>query len=216
MNPSTSFAQPYDQQYGDTYADPYIKENKKSGVNIQKIKCINENVNVNGIAITQIPQNGIIGVEVQAIEDSASSENGLFGDGITLNKNLINICVNVNVNEQVNDEDDNGPLPPPENRNDCFEERPDGPIPPGLLDDLEEYLANNDVTLGSVNERTANVESTEGLCTALVTLNNNQNPATADQIDAILNAAFPGQSNPDAIQDVIDCLLELGLIVNRD
>ena len=37
----------------------YDKHPKKSSdVNIQKIKCINSNVNVNGIDISQIPQDG--------------------------------------------------------------------------------------------------------------------------------------------------------------
>ena len=57
-------AQMYDNQYG--YDNNYYqddnrysyekKDQKSSHVDIQKIKCVNSNVNVNGIDITKIPR----------------------------------------------------------------------------------------------------------------------------------------------------------------
>jgi hypothetical protein len=38
----------------------YYPEPKSSHTDIQKISCLNSNVNVNGIEITQIPQDGIL------------------------------------------------------------------------------------------------------------------------------------------------------------
>jgi len=54
LNPSTitnAGAQLYGDQYG---YDNYKK--KSYDVNVQKIKCINKNLNINGIDITEIPQ----------------------------------------------------------------------------------------------------------------------------------------------------------------
>ncbi|MFB5600918.1 MAG: hypothetical protein ACE5SW_11920 [Nitrososphaeraceae archaeon] len=97
----SSFAQSYEDPYA---KDPYANDNKKStDVNIQKIKCINENTNVNGIDITEIPQNGIAAAEAQANEDGSANGNGPTnenGNGINFDKNLVNICVNLNFNNQ--------------------------------------------------------------------------------------------------------------------
>jgi hypothetical protein len=54
----SSFAQPYAP---DPYAkDPYAMEKPQpKNVNVQKINCINSNVNVNGVDVNQLPpQNG--------------------------------------------------------------------------------------------------------------------------------------------------------------
>src|SRR5574339_288787 len=89
----------YDSSYGNYYAEP-----KSSNVEIQKISCINDNKNINGIDITEIPQDNTAAVAAANQEgaDGANTQNGNgFADKINLNKNLVNICVNVNVNEQV-------------------------------------------------------------------------------------------------------------------
>ena len=88
----------YDSSYGNYYAEP-----KSSNVEIQKISCINDNKNINGIDITEIPQdNTAVAAANQERADGANTQNGNgFADKINFNKNLVNICVNVNVNEQI-------------------------------------------------------------------------------------------------------------------
>jgi hypothetical protein len=88
-----------DNKYG--YDNNHQK--KSSHVDIQKIKCVNSNINVNGIDITQIPQDGTTTAESanEGSADAANTENGNGLTGINLERNLVNICVNVNHNEQV-------------------------------------------------------------------------------------------------------------------
>jgi hypothetical protein len=94
------------QLYGDQYG--YDNHQKKSShTDIQKIKCVNSNINVNGIDIRQIPQNGPdadaaaneAGAEGTA--DAANTENGNgLSDRINFDRNLVNVCVNLNFNNQ--------------------------------------------------------------------------------------------------------------------
>ena len=102
LNPSTitnAGAQLYEDQYG---YDEYLK--KSSHTDIQKINCVNSNINVNGIDITRIPQdNAAIAAgenEGTAVE-GANTQNGNGLDGINFERNLVNICANVNVNKQI-------------------------------------------------------------------------------------------------------------------
>ncbi|MDR4510078.1 MAG: hypothetical protein MRJ93_00030 [Nitrososphaeraceae archaeon] len=77
------------------------------GVNIQEIKCVNFNANINGIDINKIPREmtgdaataqGLQGDE-HGIRDGTG--NGMFGnDGLNIDKNLLNICLNLNFNDQ--------------------------------------------------------------------------------------------------------------------
>ena len=81
-----------------------IKNAKNYHVDIQKIKCLNNNVNVNGVDITEIPQDAAgLAAANEAGEgpDGANTQNGNgLGDRINFDRNLVNICVNVNDNEQ--------------------------------------------------------------------------------------------------------------------
>ena len=95
------------QLYGDQYG--YDNHQKKSShTDIQKIKCVNSNINVNGIDIRQIPQNGpdaaAAANEADAegtAADAANTENGNgLSDRINFDRNLVNICVNLNFNNQ--------------------------------------------------------------------------------------------------------------------
>lgn len=104
----------YNDQY--SYEDNYYKDDnrygydnkhpkKNSDVNIQKIKCVNSNVNVNGIDITQIPQepNDLATAANEATNEDgvANTQNGNgFGDRINFDRNLVNVCANVNSNDQ--------------------------------------------------------------------------------------------------------------------
>jgi len=99
----TSFAEPYDQKF---YKDPYAKDHykKSPGVSVQKIKCVNFNINLNGIDIKPHLGDNMGTAEAQTAQDGAKNENGIMNgngnDGINIDKNLVNICVNVNINNQ--------------------------------------------------------------------------------------------------------------------
>jgi hypothetical protein len=89
-----------DNRYG--YDNNHQK--KSSHTDIQKIKCVNSNINVNGIDVTEIPQDGTATAVAneQTGPEGANTQNGNgLADRINFNKNLVNICVNVNDNEQV-------------------------------------------------------------------------------------------------------------------
>jgi len=99
LNPSmitTAQAEPYGDEYG------YDKHPEKTNVNIQKIKCVNSNINVNGIDITQIPQDFATTNELQGTEAAVNGEqNGDGVGGINFERNLVNICANLNFNNQL-------------------------------------------------------------------------------------------------------------------
>ena len=128
LNPSTitnAQAMPYGSEgydddrhsyYGDQYGynsnyyyqddNEYGYDNnhqKKSYGDIQKISCVNSNINVNGIDITQIPEDttATAATNEGAGPEAANAQNENGFDKINFEKNLVNICVNVNVNEQI-------------------------------------------------------------------------------------------------------------------
>src|SRR5574339_1274520 len=93
LNPSM-FTTAQAQPYGDGYGNGYDKHPEKTNVNIQKIKCINSNINVNGIDITQIPEETATTNDLQGTDAAVNGEeNGDGVGGINFNKNLVNICV---------------------------------------------------------------------------------------------------------------------------
>ena len=120
LNPSMigyAQAQMYDNQYG--YDNSYYQEDnsyyqddnrysydkkdpKSSHVDIQKIKCVNSNVNVNGIDITEVPTDDLTTAEAANDGgDATGAQNGNgLGDRINFERNLVNICVNLNFNNQ--------------------------------------------------------------------------------------------------------------------
>ncbi|MGE5862496.1 MAG: hypothetical protein ACM31H_01880 [Nitrososphaerales archaeon] len=110
-------AQMYDNQYGydnNYYQDDnsyyqddnrysYDKKDQKSSyTDIQKINCGNSNVNVNGVDVTEIPRdNTALGAANEGGPQAANTENGNgFADRINFDRNLVNVCVNANGNEQ--------------------------------------------------------------------------------------------------------------------
>ncbi len=117
LNPSTitsAGAQMYgDHQYG--YDSNYYQddnrygydnhEKKSSHGDIQKIKCVNSNINVNGVDITEIPEDDFATTaaadEGEEGTNAANSQNGNAFDKINFDRNLVNICVNVNDNDQL-------------------------------------------------------------------------------------------------------------------
>jgi len=97
LNPSTITSADA-QMYGNYDNHP----KKSSDVNVQKIKCVNSNINVNGIDITQIPQDGTANLAAANEETlgAANTQNGNGLDIINFDRNLVNICLDVNLNEQ--------------------------------------------------------------------------------------------------------------------
>jgi len=113
LNPSTITnvgAQMYGNQYGydsnyyqddNRYSYDNNHQKKSSHADIQKIKCVNSNINVNGIDITQIPHDTATAAANEAGTEGTNTQNGNgFADKINFNRNLVNICVNVNHNLQ--------------------------------------------------------------------------------------------------------------------
>ena len=110
----TAQAQPYygmdsyKSGYGSDHDDNNNYPEKSSDVNIQNIECVNTNINVNELDITQLPQetNGLATAEAAANEESnldgANTRSDKdFGDRINFDKNFINICINLNNNQQI-------------------------------------------------------------------------------------------------------------------
>jgi len=99
LNPlmiTTAQAEPYGDEYG------YDKHPEKTNVNIQKIKCVNSNINVNGIDINRIPQDFATTNDFQENEAAVNGEqNGNGVGGINFERNLVNICANLNFNNQL-------------------------------------------------------------------------------------------------------------------
>jgi hypothetical protein len=125
LNPSTitnAQAMPYgseDYDYRHSYSDQYgddsnyyqddnrysydKKDSKSSHGNIQKISCVNGNINVNGIDISQIPEdnNVLAAANEGGAAEAANTQNGNgFAERINLEKNLVNFCINNNDNSQ--------------------------------------------------------------------------------------------------------------------
>ncbi|MFB5600193.1 MAG: hypothetical protein ACE5SW_08215 [Nitrososphaeraceae archaeon] len=102
MTVPSLFAEPYYPEY----EDPYVKDYKKDpkSINVQKIKCVNSNANVNGIDINEFPPHEMLATEeAQATEDGAAegNGNGLVSDnGLNIDRNLLNICADLNFNNQ--------------------------------------------------------------------------------------------------------------------
>lgn len=71
-------------------------------MSVQEIKCVSRNVNINGIEITQIPETtNEMTDELQANQAENGQNDDLWNKVFNVERNLVNICVNVNVNEQV-------------------------------------------------------------------------------------------------------------------
>ncbi|HJS64515.1 MAG TPA: hypothetical protein VJ767_06620 [Nitrososphaeraceae archaeon] len=93
-------------RYGyDNYDNTYYPEPKKDKkiVNLQEIKCINKNLNLNGLDITQIPQDPTTWSAANEAGEGTNAANTQNGDGlsgINVDRNLVNICVNLNFNNQ--------------------------------------------------------------------------------------------------------------------
>lgn len=104
MNAQAEMYDDYNQYAYDNNYNNYYEESKNTQVEVQKISCINYNTNINGIDITEVPEDGtaLAAANEGAGPDTANAQNGNgITDKINFNKNLVNICVNLNVNDQL-------------------------------------------------------------------------------------------------------------------
>ena len=194
LNPSmitNGNARMYANDYGyDNYYNNYYPEPKSSHTDIQKINCVNSNLNVNGIDITQIPQDSTAtaAANEEASPVGANAQNGnALADRINLERNLVNVCVNVNENEQIKG---------PPTCEDCFTQNLDA-------EDLENLFP-----FGFGGQI---VDDLEELCNILEGLTTEQDKMTWYFVLSFV-MLFAGISEEER-QEVLDCLVELGLIM---
>ena len=97
-------AQIYDFDFGNDHYKVYPDPKKNSDVNVQKLKCVNSNINVNGMDITEVPQNptALPTANEGAGIKGANTQNGNgLEDRINFDRNLVNLCANINFNDQI-------------------------------------------------------------------------------------------------------------------
>ena len=190
----------YGDQYGDDsnyYQDDnrYSYDNnhqkKSSHTDIQKISCINSNINANGIDITQIPQDSTATAAAAnegGTAEEANTQNGnALADRINFERNLVNICVNVNDNEQVK------VTPPPEEEEiceDCFTDN--------LNSEQEQFFMANS-RLGNTFTETCQI------------LKDNPNGPTETGTVANALRGLPGIT-PEQVTSTVDCLVGVGVL----
>ncbi|MGB9169659.1 MAG: sialidase family protein [Nitrososphaeraceae archaeon] len=89
-------------ELGDTYSSGYHPP-YHSNLSDQTIECIDNNVNINGIDVTKLssPNHRDLINELQSTEseDGEPQHNALVNN-LNLDKNLVNICANLNLNDQ--------------------------------------------------------------------------------------------------------------------
>ena len=158
----------------------------------------------------------LVGSEAQASDEGergassyGSGSGGYDGEKSRSDGDFKFICINNNNNTVVE-------VPPvPVNCDDCFEVKrgQEGIIPEGLLNQLNEFLETNEVTVGEGPDSTGIVGDVEGLCDAIEREFGQGTPATEEQIRDILDAGFAeGPVPPDVatlIDTIIECLLSL-------
>jgi hypothetical protein len=87
-------AQIYNLDFGNDHYK--ASRSKKNSDVMQKLKCVNSNINVNGIDITKIPQDETATAaanEGGEGTNAANTENGKgLADRINFDRNLVNIC----------------------------------------------------------------------------------------------------------------------------
>jgi len=221
LNPSTvtnAQAMPYGSEdyddrhsYGDQYGydsnyyyqdDNRYSYDKKDSISygdIQKISCVNSNLNVNGIDITQIPEDGTATAESAnegGTADAANTQqNGNGLDKINFDRNLVNICLNLNVNEQVK-------VSGPQQDQAC--EKCFATL---SVQDRNGFLAIVDAILTSEGID-VEINTIGDLCEFLET----STELTSTEKWQLLNTALRSQGidEPDTI---LDCLEDLGIIV---
>src|SRR5574339_538376 len=88
-------AQIYDFDFGNDHYKVYPDPKKTSDVNVQKLKCVNSNINVNGIDITEVPQNptALATANEGSADETAKAANtqndNSSGNGINFDRRII-------------------------------------------------------------------------------------------------------------------------------
>jgi hypothetical protein len=190
-------AQMYANEYGhDSSYNKYYPEPKSSHTDIQKIKCINSNINVNGIDITQIPQDGT-GVAAANEEgaEAANAQNGNNGiaNRINFERNLVNICINYNQNDQLRISEEPEPLTCEE----CFTKNLDQEEVSDVVTEIREISRGQITTLEELCERLSEIVASgnQGVL---------QN-ASNELAEAFQNAGL----SEDQFNTVLDCLNDI-------
>jgi hypothetical protein len=194
LNPST-ITNAGAQMYGDQYGYDNNHQKKSSHGDIQKIKCINSNINVNGIDVTQIPQDSTaLAATNEGGTEAANTENSNGLTGINFDRNLVNICVNLNHNEQVK-------VSQPTCEN-CFSILSD--------QDLEGFLMIFDDTVDSATNEEIDINTLADLCEFLET----STILSSSEKFALLSVTLNSQGVSDEDEAIIlQCLRDLGTVV---
>lgn len=158
----------YSNDYNKAYSHDDKNSKKNSGPDIQKLKCVNSNLNLNGIDINQIPTDDLATAEAanEGGADATGAQNGNgWGDKINFERNLVNVCVNINDNQQI---------------------KISGPAPEPSTLTVIKHVSCEDLTISGTD---VSVQQEIDLCAALLGL------VTADQylIDVIGNHPKPAQ-----------------------
>lgn len=183
----------YDNGYNNNY---YYPESKNSQKGIQKISCLNSNINVNGIDITKIPHNDLTTNELIAHEQL---QGGTNDDGpehvINFDRNLVDVCLNLNFNQQLK-----VTTPDEETCEDCFSIL-SAQVINRLLDNIQAVLDTLQIE--------AQIDTLADLCEFLAT---NTSMTKTDKwrlLDTTLSSEGVSQEDEDRI---LLCLKDLGLI----
>ena len=207
----------YQSEYPPYAADEYKNKNdyykSKDSVINQKFKCINNNINIVGADINQLPSNSLAnGLAAQGLQDeddgldsNSLSQEGNNDDGINLDKNIINVCKNIN--NILNEPEPEEPLTCEE----CFG------VDSALQAVIAEYLVDitTDTTI-SFNSDTliipGEVDTIEQLCPLL-------EGHTDSLIKVVIELMVETETTTDfedSIAALIKCLLEAGVIVEEE
>ena len=191
----------YRPEYNELQYPPYGEDDRETSkdskiVNINKIKCINNNININGVNSGDINIGNKGGVTEEEGYLGANSYSGEGYNNGHSKKDKGFDCVINNNNTNINlvgGSNQTEPLTCEE----CFTEN----LSPGQLNNLTNVLSNSDL------------KDLEGLCELLSnsTLTNQQKLFILSAI--FINAGIMIETDADAILRVLQCLDELGLII---
>ena len=158
-------------------------------------------MNVNGIDITEIPEDAnTLAAANEAGEgpDGTNTQNGNgLGDRINFDRNLVNICINVNVNDQLKVSPPTDGEPQPPTCEECFTQNLQ-------LEEINDLLTEWDV-----------VSQTEGttlqeLCDIIADIVAVGNPQQLQLLSSNLAVAFLDATLTDAqFNTVLDCLNDI-------
>ncbi|MDR4510081.1 MAG: hypothetical protein MRJ93_00050 [Nitrososphaeraceae archaeon] len=196
--------------YEDSYGKDYDKK-KASEVNIQKVKC--NNIIVNGVDKASSSPGGIMDGTADEADGAWTEDGQWLGDGQkgsnSIDKNIVNICINKNNIVEVNQDEDNVNDP----CINCINE---------VLNNGQQNVANMNLenfcgsSAGCLQVHDEDVRSLADLCRIINQYAGSSEPVTSDEVRNLLNEVLPGGGNDQAkerrINQIIDCLISNNLI----